>query len=126
MEEDPEILLTKSKILQQESVQKQFEKLKYAIEVAEERIDYESAHNPEILFALKIIRSFLVKRERVCYGGTAINALLPKSLQFYDTEKSLPDYDFFTPSMDKDIDEIVKALEKAGFTEVNEIGRAHV
>lgn len=118
MEEDPVDL--KSKILKRFPVQKQLEKLAAAAEEANDIIQYESAHNPEIQYAIGIIENFLIKRKRVCYGGTAINALLPKPLKFYDTETSLPDYDFFTPTPEKDIKEIVSDLQKAGFQEVNQ------
>ena len=116
MEEDPVDL--KSKILKRYPIQKQLEKLAAAAENANNIIQYESAHNPEIQYAISIIENFLIKRKRVCYGGTAINALLPKGLKFYDSETSLPDYDFFTPTPDKDIQEIVSDLQKAGFQEV--------
>lgn len=116
MEEDPVDL--KSKILKRYGVQKQLEKLIAAAENANDIIQYESAHNPEIQYAIGIIENFLMKRKRVCYGGTAINALLPKALKFYDVETSLPDYDFFTPTPEKDIQEIVAELQKAGFQEV--------
>ena len=33
----------------------------------------------------------------VCYGGTAINNILPVEDQFYDKTIELPDYDFFSP-----------------------------
>jgi hypothetical protein len=32
----------------------------------------------------------------MCYGGTAINDLLPKEDQFYDPKVDVPDYDFFS------------------------------
>ena len=41
-------------------------------------------------------------RKLVCYGGTAINALLPPDDQFYDMSIELPDYDFFSPNALKD------------------------
>lgn len=118
MEEDPRHLPVKSIFLKQSTVQKQLEYLRDTIEEAQDIIHYEQAHNPEILFAIDIIERFLRKKKRVCYGGTAINAILPKKLQFYDTDKDLPDYDFFTPDPDTDVQELVLELKKSGFTEV--------
>ena len=34
------------------------------------------------------------KTKRICYGGTAINNILPINDQFYDKSVELPDYDF--------------------------------
>lgn len=108
----------KSNLLQRSSIQRQIQHLQNAVEEADELIQYEQAHNPEILYAIDIVERFLRKKKRVCYGGTAINALLPKKLRFYDNEKSLPDYDFFTPNPDEDVNEIVLELKQAGFMEV--------
>lgn len=93
-------------------------RLERAIEVAKERIDTENAKSPELRFALEIVERFLKKKRRVCYGGTAINAQLPEKLQFYSLEKDLPDYDFFTPDIDADVQEIVETLKRAGFDDV--------
>ena len=120
MEEDGESLTYKSKLLQKATIQQQLHALKNYAEAAEELQGYEIAHNPEILYALDIIEQFLRRKGRVCYGGTAINALLPKSLKFYDKDKTLPDYDFYTPDLEGDIRDLLTMLEKAGFKEVNQ------
>jgi len=120
MEEDIYEYEFKSDLLAKSSIQKQIEDLKAAAEEAEEIIKYEAAHNPEIQYAIDIVGAFLRKKGRVCYGGTAINAILPRSLRFYDPQKDLPDYDFFTPNPEKDIKDIVKDLQQAGFPDVVE------
>ena len=93
-------------------------RLTSAIDKATERNKYETAHNPELIRALKVVEAFLRRKRRVCYGGTAMNSILPRSKQFYNMELDLPDYDFFTPEMDDDIEDIVAMLRKAGFTEI--------
>ena len=47
-----------------------------------------------------------------------MNAILPDSKKFYDPEVDLPDYDFYTPEIDNDVEELVKDLEKEGFKEI--------
>jgi hypothetical protein len=94
------------------------ERLKGAIEAAEERQKYDAAHNPDILLALKIVNEFIRRKGRVCYGGTAMNEILPKSKRFYSPELDLPDYDFFTPDSAADIEELMSDLSKAGFKEI--------
>ena len=94
------------------------DRIKGVIEEAEERQRYESAHNPQNLKALAVIKAFIKRKGRVCYGGTAMNAILPPEKQFYSEELDLPDYDFFTPDAESDIKDMVKDLLAAGFTEV--------
>ncbi len=120
MEEDPQKYLFSQNVLEKDFVKRQMKSLAAAAEKAGEIIAYESANNQEIQYALDIIANFLRKKGRVCYGGTAINAILPKNLQFYDPKKDLPDYDFFTPQPEEDIQEIVQMLNDAGFSEVVE------
>ena len=67
------------------------QRLEAVIEEAQERINKEAAASPEIRFALDIVEQFLHRKGRVCYGGTAMNAQLPKDLQFYSPEKDLPE-----------------------------------
>lgn len=93
-------------------------RIERVIEDAQERIDKEAAASPEIRFALDIVEEFLRRKARVCYGGTAMNAQLPKSQQFYSPERDLPDYDFFTPDIEKDTEELVNDLKKSGFDDV--------
>lgn len=84
------------------------------------RIDIDAAQNPDLRKAIGIVEEFLKKTGRVCYGGQAINAQLPKKDQFYNLETSLPDYDFFSPDDKTDIKELVYALKAAGFSEISE------
>lgn len=120
MEENPKSSALRSDYLKQSVIQEQIRRLERAIDDATEIIDYETAHNPEILYALDIVENFIRKRKRICYGGTAINAILPASLQFYDSEKDLPDYDFFTPDAESDLTELVKLLQEAGYSEIHQ------
>ncbi len=94
------------------------ERLGEAIAAAQERIDYEAAHNPELLRALSVVEQFLKKKGRICYGGTAMNMILPPKKRFYNPELDLPDYDFFTPDLDEDIKSLVNDLKEAGFKDV--------
>ena len=53
-----------------------------------------------------IVKQFIVARNLIMYGGTAINDSLPKNLQFYDSEYELPDFDVFSMNPQKDITDI--------------------
>ena len=102
-----------------EHLTRQLEIVKRAADLAKDRIDYDSAHNESILMAIRIVEDFLRKKHRICYGGQAINAYLPKEHKFYDPEYSIPDYDFFTPSQNQDVRLLAEELYKAGFVEVS-------
>lgn len=93
--------------------------LKESIDEATELRDKTLVDNPLLRNALTIVESFLRKKQRLCYGGMAINAHLPTSMKFYDFSKTLPDYDFFTPDPEKDIEDLISMFHKAGYTDVN-------
>jgi len=94
------------------------ERLELAIDKASKRLKYEAAHDKEIINALKIVEDFIKRKKRVCYGGTAMNAILPASEKFYNLELDLPDYDFYTPDIESDVKELVDVLNAAGFKDV--------
>lgn len=55
---------------------------------------------------LNIVRDFIIDKKLICYGGTAINDILPKEHQFYNYETDIPDYDFFSPNAIEDAKEL--------------------
>jgi hypothetical protein len=116
MEED--IYRTSEKSIN-ESDKRIKQRLQNAIEVGEEKQKYELAHNPEMNNALSIVKNFIIKKKRVCYGGTAMNAILPKEKRFYNPDVDLPDYDFFTPDITSDVHDLVKELTRSGFKDVH-------
>jgi hypothetical protein len=94
-------------------------RLEEVVDQAKLRIDLESAQNPELQRAIHIVETFLVKSGRICYGGQAINAQLPQKDQFYDPNRSLPDYDFFSPEAENDTAKLIDVLREAGYTEIS-------
>ena len=119
MESEIEHVRISSPYFDKSAFQKQLEIIKQASEIAQQRIDYASAHDDHILHAVQVVESFLRKKHRLCYGGQAINAHLPAKYKFYDPEYSIPDYDFFTPTPDSDISLIINDLRRAGFTDIS-------
>jgi len=55
-----------------------------------------AAKDPGTVTSLAVVKNFLKNHRVLCYGGTAINNLLPKEDQFYNPEEDVPDYDFFS------------------------------
>lgn len=101
------------------SFEEQMKRIKKAAEIAQEKIDYTVAHNEHILQAVEVVENFLRKKHRLCYGGQAINAHLPDKYKFYDPERTIPDYDFFSPQPEQDIRTLVQDLKRAGFQEIS-------
>ena len=108
-----------SDLLDTDAFKVQLDRIKQASEMAQQKLDYYSAHDDQVLLSVSVVERFLKKKHRICYGGQAINAYLPTKYKFYDPESSIPDYDFFTPSHEADIEEITTALIKAGFEEIS-------
>ena len=54
------------------------------------------AQDPLVRESLKVVEKFLKTHPVLCYGGTAINNLLPKEDRFYNPDVEIPDYDFFS------------------------------
>jgi len=98
----------------------QLERISQVSDDAQKRIDFESAHNPEVLKSIEVVETFLRRKHRLCYGGQAINAHLPAKYKFYDPKYNVPDYDFFTPDQIGDIKELVRDLRDAGFSEISD------
>ena len=119
MEDNIHATHIRSSYFDKNKFQTQLDIIKKASESAQSKIDYATAHNDEILLAIDVVEDFLRKKHRLCYGGQAINAHLPDQYKFYDPEYSIPDYDFFTPSQNEDIVQIIKSLKKAGFSEIS-------
>jgi hypothetical protein len=92
--------------------------LRTAVDTAEEKQGRKVANSPEIKRIIGILENFLRKKHLICYGGTAINNILPKQDQFYNKDVEIPDYDFYSPNALNDAKELVDIYIDNGFQEV--------
>jgi len=92
--------------------------LRLAVDKAEEKIGRRVVSSDEIKKMITILENFLKRKKLICYGGTAINNILPKEDQFYDKDVEIPDYDFFTTNALNDAKELANIYYKEGFTDV--------
>jgi len=92
--------------------------LRTAVDKVQSREGEKLLHTPSVQKIIEIVEKFLRNKKRVCYGGTAINNILPVEFQFYHKDIELPDYDFFSPEPLKDAKELADIYAKEGFTEV--------
>lgn len=88
------------------------------IALAQEQIDKEAASDPDVKKMIKIVREFIETHRVMCYGGTAINNLLPLEDQFYDFSIEIPDYDFFSETPQLHASKLGDRLANAGFASV--------
>ena len=77
--------------------EKEMEILHNAVNIAESKLGKKIKQSNDILNIIKILEDFMRRKKVVCYGGTAINNILPETDQFYDKDVEIPDYDFFSP-----------------------------
>jgi hypothetical protein len=105
--------------------EKELEILREAVDKAEKQSGKEMISSPEIQKMIFIVENFLREKKLICYGGTAINNILPDSDKFYDRETELPDYDFFSMHAMEDAKELADIYAKAGFDEVEAKSGVH-
>ena len=92
--------------------------LRSAVDKAEQRQGRKTANSPEIKRIISIVENFIRNNKLVCYGGTAINNILPKQDQFYNKDIEIPDYDFYSSNALNDAKELVDIYIENGFQEV--------
>lgn len=90
------------------------EKEKKLLEKVISTKQYKDLQSDEKQKLIDIVEKFLKDKKLVCYGGTAINNLLPPSKQFYKNTE-FPDYDFFSPNALEDAKRLTNIYYKAGF-----------
>lgn len=99
--------------------------LRSAVDKIQNKTGKRLLHKTDVQRIIEIVEEFLKKKKRICYGGTAINNILPEDKQFYDKSIELPDYDFFSPTPLKDAKELANIYFKDGFTEVEAKSGVH-
>ena len=99
--------------------------LRHAVDENEKIKGQRIATGDDIKKMVEIVEDFLVKKKCICYGGTAINNILPKQDQFYNREFEIPDYDFFTPNALDDAKELADIFYKAGYLDVEAKSGVH-
>jgi hypothetical protein len=92
--------------------------LRQAVDKADEIRGRQTANSPEIKRIINIVENFLRKKKLICYGGTAINNILPKQSQFYNKDIEIPDYDFYSSNALNDAKDLVDIYIENGFEEV--------
>ena len=94
------------------------ELVKQAVETIGAKIGAKKTNDPKMKDIIAIVERFIKKHELVCYGGTAINNILPELAQFYDKKTEIPDYDFYSPKALEHAKDLADEFYENGFSEV--------
>jgi hypothetical protein len=104
---------------------RELELLKNAMDVEAKKRGERIAQNPIMKSIIDVLEKFIHDKKLVCYGGTAINNILPKEDQFYNRNVEMPDYDFFSPNAMNDAKELADIYFKQGFSSVEAKAGVH-
>ena len=99
--------------------------LRHAVDESETIQGQKIANSDDVKKIISIVEDFLMKKKLVCYGGTAINAILPKFAQFYNKDIEVPDYDFFSNHALEHAKELADIYFEAGYTDVEAKSGVH-
>jgi hypothetical protein len=81
-------------------------------------IDKRAAEDPATRKSFAIVEQFLKTQMVLCYGGTAINNLLPEKDRFYKIGRDIPDYDFFSQNPQEHAVKLADKLSEEGVSNV--------
>jgi hypothetical protein len=105
--------------------EKELEILRAAVDLVEKKKGAEITHDPKIKKIISIVEDFIASKKLVCYGGTAINNILPEDAQFYNKDLELPDYDFYSNKALDHAKELADIYYKAGYEDVEAKSGVH-
>lgn len=78
---------------------KELKILRHAIDNASDALGKKMIQSENITPIINILEKFLRSNASLCYGGTAINNILPEKDRFYNKDIEIPDYDFSRPML---------------------------
>lgn len=99
--------------------------LRHAVDETDTLKKAKVANSEDVKQMIRILEDFLVAKKCICYGGTAINNILPKYDQFYNRDVEVPDYDFYSSTARDHAIELADLYYKAGYTEVEAKSGVH-
>ncbi|NBV43226.1 hypothetical protein EBR96_10750, partial [bacterium] len=105
--------------------EKELEILREAVDVMEKRKGAKIIQDPQVKKIISIVEDFIANKKLVCYGGTAINNILPEDAQFYNKDIELPDYDFYSDNALDHAKELADIYYKAGYEDVEAKSGVH-
>ena len=98
--------------------EKELKILRNAIDSATYEVGKKLVQSDTVKTIIEILEEFLRTHNTLCYGGTAVNNILPEQDRFYNKDIEIPDYDFFTPLAMEYATKLTNIYYKAGYEEV--------
>jgi hypothetical protein len=105
--------------------EKELKILRNAIDSASDASGKKMVQSNNITSIINILEKFLRKNPTLCYGGTAVNNILPEKDRFYNKDIEVPDYDFFSPNALTYAKKLTDIYFKAGYTDVMATSGVH-
>jgi len=105
--------------------EKELEILRAAVDLVEKKKGAAIIQDPQVKKIISIVEDFIADKKLVCYGGTAINNILPEDAQFYNKDIELPDYDFYSDNALDAAKELADIYYKAGYEDVEAKSGVH-
>lgn len=105
--------------------EKELQILRDAVDEAGEIMGKKLAQSEDIQKLISLLEHYLRTHKILCYGGTAVNNILPEQFRFYNKDVEIPDYDFFTPNALEDAKKIADIFYKEGYKEVEAKSGVH-
>jgi hypothetical protein len=105
--------------------EKELKILRSAIDNASYLIGKKLVQSDTIKNIIEILEKFMRTHKILCYGGTAINNILPEQYRFYNKNIEIPDYDFFSPYATQYAKDLANIYYKAGYEEVEAKSGVH-
>lgn len=104
----------------------ELEIIRKAVEKSEKKLGSRQAQSPEFKKIISILENFLKRKKLICYGGIALNNILPENNQFYNFNEEIPDYDFFSTTPQHDAVELANIYYDQGFQHVEVKAAQHL
>ena len=95
------------------------------LEILREAVDKAEAKNKSRIYLtdsiqkmITLVEDYIKEHQLICYGGTAINNILPLDSQFYDRSVEIPDYDVFSKNPQEDAKKLADYFYEHNYTDV--------
>lgn len=99
--------------------------LRQAVDESDDQTKKKNANSEEVKDMISMVEDFLRKTQCICYGGTAINNILPEEAQFYNRDAEIPDYDFFSETPLAHAKELADQFHAKGYSDVEAKSGVH-
>ena len=99
--------------------------LRQAVDDSDLNKKKKAANSKDVKKMIEIVEDFLRDTKCICYGGTAINNILPEESQFYNSDIDIPDYDFYSKNPLEHAKQLADIYYRNGYVDVEAKAGVH-